>query len=110
LDQLPARMMLQSVCQTLGIPLVHGAIGGYIGQVTTIFPGDAGLCALYGEGRVPERGAEVEWGNPAATPMMIAAWQIQEVVKLLTGKGDLLRGRLLFLDAESGTVECFRLC
>jgi len=109
LDELPTRLMLQKVCGGLGVPMVHGAIGGYIGQVTTILPGDAGLCALYGEECVPERGAEVEWGNPAATPMMVAAWEIQEVVKLLAGKGEILRGRLLFMDAESGCVEMFQL-
>ena len=109
LDRLPIRMTLQAVCNDLGIPLVHGAIGGYIGQVTTIFPGDAGLKALYGDGPLPERGIEVEWGNPAGTPMMVSAWEIQEVVKLLTGRGVPLRGRLLFLDAESGAVDCFEL-
>ena len=109
LDTLPIRMVLQSVCSDLDIPMVHGAIGGYIGQVTTIFPGDLGLKALYGEGPLPERGVEVEWGNPAATPMMVSAWQIQEVVKILAGKGEPLRGRLLFLDGESGTVDSFHL-
>ncbi len=109
LDKLPVRIMLQDVCARLGVPMVHGAIGGYIGQVTTVFPGDPGLRALYGDGPVPERGAEVEWGNPAGTPMMVAAWEIQETVKLLIGRGTPLRRRLLFLDAESGTVECFQL-
>ncbi|MGC8827251.1 MAG: HesA/MoeB/ThiF family protein [Anaerolineae bacterium] len=109
LDKLPVRIMLQDVCARLGVPMVHGAIGGYIGQVTTVFPGDPGLRALYGNGPVPERGAEVEWGNPAGTPMMVAAWEIQETVKLLTGHGTPLRRRLLFMDAESGTVECFQL-
>jgi len=109
LDKLPLRIALQRACAELNVPMVHGAIGGYIGQVTTIFPGDAGLRALYGDGDLPERGAEVEWGNPAATPMMVSAWEVQEVVKILTGRGDVLRGLLLFLDAESGTVECFNL-
>jgi len=109
LDKLPTRMVLQDVCQTLGVPLVHGAIGGYIGQVTTIFPGDPGLRALYSEDALPERGAEVEWGNPAGTPMMIAAWEIQEAIKVLAGRGEPLRRVLLFMDAESGTVERFRL-
>jgi molybdopterin/thiamine biosynthesis adenylyltransferase len=109
LDKLPTRLMLQAGCAKLGIPLVHGAIGGYIGQVTTILPGDPGLRALYGDQVVAERGAEVEWGNPAATPMMIAAWEIHEVIKLLTGKGEILRGRLLFLDAEAGCAEFFEL-
>jgi len=105
LDTLPTRLVLQKVAQSLGIPVVHGAIGGYVGQVMTVFPDDEGLYALYGRGDVPERGIEAQLGNPAATPMMIAAWQIQEVVKILLGTGELLRNRLLFMDAESGLAE-----
>ena len=101
LDTLPARFVLQGAAGQLGLPLVHGAIAGYTGQVMTIFPGDRGLSALYGDADgVPERGLETQLGNPAATPMMIAAWQTQEVVKLLTERGTPLRGKLLIFDME----------
>lgn len=109
LDTLPTRILLQQVAQGLGIPMVHGAIAGYVGQVMTILPGDGGLLALYPEGKAPERGAEVIWGNPAATPMMVASWQVQEVVKVITGRGQPLRNRMLFMDAEQGTVEILTL-
>jgi molybdopterin/thiamine biosynthesis adenylyltransferase len=105
LDRLTTRLVLQSAAEALGVPLVHGSIAGYLGQVMTIFPGDPGLRGLYGDGQVPERGIEVQLGNPAATPMMVAAWQIQEVIKVLLGSGEPLRRRLLFMDAESGTVS-----
>ena len=87
------------------MPMVHGAIAGGMGQVMTVFPGDEGLRALYGDGPVPEHGAEVELGTPPASPMMVAAWQVHEAVKILTGKGELLRERLLFMDAMSGEVR-----
>jgi len=105
LDRLPTRLMLQEVAQEMGIPMVHGAIAGYFGQVMTIFPGDEGLRALYGGGSVPQQGIEVQLGCPAATPMMVAAWQVQEVMKILLGRGQLLRHKMLFMDAEAGTVE-----
>jgi molybdopterin/thiamine biosynthesis adenylyltransferase len=105
LDALPTRMALQRAAQRLGVPLVHGAIAGYVGQVMTIFPDDPGLVGLYGQGRPPEHGIEVQWGNPAATPMMVAAWQVQEVVKLITGRGEPLRRRLVFMDSEAGTID-----
>jgi molybdopterin/thiamine biosynthesis adenylyltransferase len=105
LDRLPTRLMLQDGAQRLGVPLVHGAIAGYVGQVMTILPGDVGLHALYGYDEVPAQGAEVELGCPAATPMMVAAWQVQEVMKILLGRGELLRQRMIFMDAEWGTVE-----
>lgn len=109
LDSLPSRVVLEAAASWLGVPLVHGAIGGYGGHVTTIFPGDAGLAALYGLRLSEERGVEVRLGNPSATPMMIAAWQIQEVVKALVGQGELLRGRALLFDAEFGEVSEVRL-
>jgi molybdopterin/thiamine biosynthesis adenylyltransferase len=105
LDSLPARKTLEQAARQLGIPLVHGAIGGYGGHVLTIFPGAPGLAALYGDRLEQPRGVEVRLGNPAATPMMIAAWQIHEVVKILLGQGELLRGRALFMDAEFGQVS-----
>jgi molybdopterin-synthase adenylyltransferase len=105
LDTLPTRLILQKVAQELAIPMVHGAIGGYIGQVMTVFPGDEGLYAIYGHGDVPERGIEVQLGNPAGTPMMVASWQVQEVVKLLLGVGKPLRNRILFMDAEFGVTQ-----
>jgi molybdopterin/thiamine biosynthesis adenylyltransferase len=105
LDRLPSRLMLQEAAQKMGIPMVHGAIAGYLGQVMTIFPGDGGLRALYGEGIVPQQGIETQLGCPAATPMMVAAWQVQEVIKILLGRGQLLRHKILFIDAEAGTAE-----
>ena len=105
LDSLPTRFVLQRASAALGLPLVHGAVAGYTGQVMTILPGDRGLEALYGGlDALPVRGIETHLGNPAATPMLVAAWQVQEVVKLLLGQGVPIRNRLLVLDAEYGEV------
>jgi molybdopterin-synthase adenylyltransferase len=109
LDSLPARFMLEKAAANLQVPLVHGAIGGYTGQIMTVFPGDPGLRALYGQGALPAKGVEVQLGNPSATPLMVAAWQVQEVVKIITGQGTLLRSRVLILDAEYGEVTEIRL-
>jgi molybdopterin/thiamine biosynthesis adenylyltransferase len=110
LDRLPTRLALQESAQALGIPMVHGSIAGFLGQVTTIFPGDLGLRALYGDGDdLPEQGLEVELGTPAATPMAVAAWEAQEVMKVLTGRGEPLRDRLLVIDMESATAQVLQL-
>jgi len=110
LDRLPTRLILQDGAQALGIPMVHGSIAGFLGQVMTIFPGDPGLHSLYGEpGDLPAQGLEAQLGTPAATPMAVAAWEAQEAVKILLGKGELLRGRLLVMDMESGTIETLQL-
>jgi molybdopterin/thiamine biosynthesis adenylyltransferase len=110
LDRLPIRLVLQYGAQSLGIPLVHGSIAGFLGQVMVIFPGDPGLQGLYGSpDALPEQGLEVQLGTPAATPMAIAAWEAQEVVKILTGSGQLLRHKLLVMDMGTCTVDFLEL-
>jgi molybdopterin/thiamine biosynthesis adenylyltransferase len=110
LDRLPIRLVLQKGAQALSIPMVHGSIAGFLGQVMTIFPQDAGLRSLYGAGDdLPEQGLEVQLGCPATTPMAVAAWEAQEVIKILLGRGELLRGRLLVMDMEAGVIEVLRL-
>ncbi len=110
LDNMSTRFVLQKACREIGVPMVHGAIGGFSGQVTTIFPEDRGLETLYSgikddSEEYPDKLAEVELGNPAATPTITASWQAQEAIKYLTGKGELLRHRLLYLDSYTGNVE-----
>ena len=98
LDNLPARFLLQDCCRSLGIPMVHGAIAQFYGQISTIFPGDPGLESIYGfyeKGK--DKGIERELGNPATTPAIVAAWQVQEAIKLLLGKEPLLRNCLFLL-------------
>ncbi|MBN1812968.1 MAG: HesA/MoeB/ThiF family protein [Anaerolineae bacterium] len=110
LDRLPIRLVLQEGVQTLGMPLVHGSIAGFLGQVMTIFPDDPGLRGLYGGvNELPEQGLEAQLGTPAATPMAVAAWETQEVVKILTGCGEPLRNRLLVMDMGTGSVDFLEL-
>ncbi len=110
LDNLPSRFVLQKACRDLKIPLVHGAIAGFNGQLTTIFPEDKGLELIYGSDRdLPEHGSEVELGAPTVTPALIASLEAQEVVKILLKRGKLFRNRLLYLDIEEGTMEILNL-
>ncbi len=105
LDNVPSRLDLEAAAEALGLPLVHGAVAGHMGQVTTLFPGDGALSRLYSQGAVPPRGVETKLGNPAATPMLVAAWELAEAVKILCGEELSLRRRLLFIDTLYGEVR-----
>jgi molybdopterin/thiamine biosynthesis adenylyltransferase len=106
LDNLPSRFAVETACRTLGIPLVHGTIAGFCGQLMTIFPEDAGLRCIYSPSdRIRGQGIEMKIGNPSATPAIIAAWQVQEIVKIITGIGKPLRNCLLLLDMMGGTAD-----
>lgn len=107
LDNLDDRLVLQDACAAAGIVMAHGAIAGTSLQATTIYPGDVGLesfVPLSTDGE-KTRGIEVETGNPATTPALAAVIQVQEAVRVMTGREAVLRGKLLFIDLEDWTVE-----
>ena len=97
LDSISTRLDLAATCAALGAPLVHGAIGGWYGQVTTQFPGDDTLQQIYQFGSVG-KGVEQQLGNPAFTPAVVASLQVVEVCKVLLGTGDALRQRQLVIN------------
>jgi len=95
-DSISARLMLQDLCGQLRVPLVHGAIGGWWGQVSVIFPGDDTLSRIYPKEYV--LGIEQDFGNPAFTPGIIASIQVSETLKICLGRPGVLRGKLLRVD------------
>jgi len=106
LGEIGPRFILEAAAKKEGIPLVHGAIAGFFGQVTTILPEDEGLIRIYGSrDRAPEAGSERDLGTPPTTASIIASFQAQEVIKVLLGAGNLLHNRLLSVNAESGNIE-----
>lgn len=110
LDSLSTRFMLEDCCRRLEIPFVHGAIAQFYGQIAVIYPEDPGLEAIYGpQDMEKDQGIEKELGNPATTPALVASLQAQEALKLLLNTGQLLRGRLLFIDTLQGTFETVQL-
>ena len=102
LDSIYARIVLQRAARHCSLPLIHGAIAGWTGQVMTILPDDPGLEAIYGDVPPQDHGVENETGTPTPTPMLVAAWMLQECAKLLSNRSMLLRGRLLILDSLYG--------
>ena len=107
LDNMSSRKMLAKGCAELNIPLVHGAIAGWYGQVSTIMPGDKTMERLYHGDE--NKGIEVELGNPAFTPALVAAVQVAEVTKVLLGKGDILQNKLLTLNLLNHEYEVFEI-
>jgi molybdopterin/thiamine biosynthesis adenylyltransferase len=106
LDNLKTRQIVARACGELEIPFVHGAIAGFSGELMTIFPGDKGLNDIWGLS-ADENGCGIETytGNPAATAAVIAAWEVQEAIKIITGIGTPVRNRLIFLDFADGTFD-----
>lgn len=104
LDDIPMRRTLAHTCAALGIPLVHGAVAGWYGQVATQFPGETTLETLF-SAVTTQRGVESRTGTPAFLPPLVAALETAEAVKILLGEGALLRRRLLTIDTLSMAIE-----
>ncbi|MDZ7698956.1 MAG: ThiF family adenylyltransferase [Deltaproteobacteria bacterium] len=110
LDNVPDRFVLEAVARSLKIPLVHGALAGLEGQLMTLFPQDAGLSRLYGEGMRegdPSQSPEAILGVPALMPAFLGALQAAEVIKILLNREGLFRNAMLHLDLETGEMNRF---
>jgi adenylyltransferase/sulfurtransferase len=100
-DNFPTRYLTNDACVLLGKPNVHGAIFRFDGQAS-VFDARRGPCyrCLYPEppppGAVPSC---AEGGVLGVLPGLVALIQATETLKLLTGIGEPLYGRLLQIDA-----------
>jgi molybdopterin/thiamine biosynthesis adenylyltransferase len=110
LDNVPDRFLLEGAARKLGIPLVHGTLAGFEGWVMTIFPSDAGLKNIYGAEeakRIDRESPQAVLGVPGVTPFVIAAFQTMEVLKILLGRGNIFRDRMIHVDLERGCLNEF---
>jgi molybdopterin/thiamine biosynthesis adenylyltransferase len=88
-DNIPSRLLLEKTAEKLKIPLVHGAINGWIAQIALVMPGDRTLEKLYeGDNSGPT-------SDPTFTPALCASLQVSQAVKFLTGKKTLAKGQVL---------------
>ncbi|QXE91178.1 HesA/MoeB/ThiF family protein [Geomonas subterranea] len=97
LDSISYRLQLAEFCNLAGIPMVHGAIGGWYGHVASQFPGETTVQQIYRHW-VAGKGIEQQLGNPSFTPAVVASLEVAEVCKILLGKGEPLRNRKLTID------------
>ena len=110
-DNFPTRYLTNDACVLLGKPNVHGSIFRFEGQAS-VFDARHGPCyrCLYPEppppGAVPSC---AEGGVLGILPGTIGLVQATETVKLLTGLGRSLFGRLLHYDALEMTWREFKM-
>jgi len=107
LDNVATRFILEEVAEKLNIPLIHGAIAGWYGQVCVIMPGKPVFSKIY---RAPdEKGMENEQGNLSFTAAVTASVEVAEAIKVLLGRNDTLAGKFLTLDLLNNEFEVFEI-
>jgi len=95
MDNLPTRYILNRAAVEKKIPLFHGAVYGFEGRVMTVLPGKSAClnCLFHGVEMPAEKVPVI-----GVTPGIIGCIQATEVIKCITGQGELLTNRLLTYD------------
>lgn len=95
-DNIAARRILEDACEKADIPLVHGAIAGWYGQISVVMPGSRIMHELYQENDTSDK--ENPLGNPSFTPAVVSAMEVAETLKLLLGQQSVIQNKLLSID------------
>ncbi len=112
-DNFPTRYLLNDACVRLARPLVYGAVFRFQGQVAVFNPGDGQRpcyrCLFPTPPSAEEAPGCAEAGVFGLMPGIAGCFQAAEVVKWMLGLGESLEGRLLSIDALSGTTRTSRI-
>jgi molybdopterin/thiamine biosynthesis adenylyltransferase len=101
LDNFPTRYLLNRAALRKGIPFIHGAVRGLQGQATTVLPGKTPcLRCLF-----PKSPPTELFPIIGATCGVIGSIEATEAIKLLTGQGEPLAGRLLIWDGLAACAD-----
>jgi adenylyltransferase/sulfurtransferase len=101
MDNFPTRYLLNRTAVEKGIPFIHGAVRGFFGQATTVIPGKTPcLRCLF-----PKSPPREVFPIIGATCGVIGAIEATEAIKLLTGQGEPLAGRLFLWDGLAGSAD-----
>ena len=107
-DNLVTRRLVAATAETLRLPLVSGAVSMFDGQVTVFAPGGPRFADLY-----PEEADDSDLPSCEATGILgpltgiIGTLMAMEAIKLLTGIGEPLIGRVLTYDGKGARFSEF---
>lgn len=107
-DNLVTRRAVAASAEALGLPLVSGAVSMFDGQVTVFAPGGPRFGDLY-----PAEAEDADLPSCEATGILgpltgvIGSLMAMEAVKLITGLGEPLIGRVLTYDGKGGRFSEF---
>lgn len=103
LDSIDSRLKLESLCEKMGLTLIHGAIRGYYGQVAISSPGHRILKKIY---RDLKRDRE-SLGNLPMTCMVTASLQVNLLLKVVLNEK--LVKDLILIDVKNMEIERLKL-
>jgi len=101
LGGLETRPALRQAAADAGIPLVTGALAGWVGYVGVVLPGAISPSDIMGK----NESAEKQLGCPAPAVNLMASLMAAEAVKLLCGRPSPLAGKMLIIDLDAMTFD-----
>lgn len=96
LDNIESRLYLEEKTEEKKIPLIHGAVAGWYGQVATVFPGSKLLTKVY---KIHRKGIEDVLGTPSFTPALVASLMVALGINYLLGN-IIEKNTLYFIDLK----------
>ena len=107
-DNLPARYTINDACVTLDKPMVHGAIYQYEGSVS-VFNYQGGATYRCYNPETKEKNFKnplpSEVGLLGVLPGIIGSFMANEVIKIITGAGEILSGKVLLINILNNTFN-----
>jgi len=109
-DNFPTRYLVNDASLLKGIPVVHGSIFRFEGQVTVFDPynGPCYRCLIPEPPPAELAPSCAEAGVLGVLPGIVGSIQAIEAIKMLLGLGDPLVGRLLAYDALEESFRTFK--
>ena len=109
-DNFPTRYLVNDATLVKRIPVVHGSIFRFEGQVTVFNPfvGPCYRCMIPEPPPAELAPSCSEAGVLGVLPGIVGSLQAVEAIKLLLGIGDTLQGRLLAYDALEQSFRTFK--
>jgi molybdopterin/thiamine biosynthesis adenylyltransferase len=103
-DNYNTRYITNESSLVLNKPLVFGSIKNYEGQVSVFnYKGGPGYIDLYPEPPDEEQAAESDLGVLGVLPGLTGCLQANEAIKIITGVGEVLSGKLLVVNLLTNT-------
>lgn len=93
----PERMAMNKACVELGVPMIEAAMDDMRGYFFTIFPHETACLACYIKEEVKDW-EEMGFGVLGSVSGVIGSLAAVEAVKIITGLGTPLKGRMMHID------------
>jgi adenylyltransferase/sulfurtransferase len=99
-DNLESRYAINDACVILDRPMVHAAVHKYQGQISVFnYRNGPSYRCLHPENVEASRDPRPVLGIYSVIPGIIGMMQVNEALKIVTGAGDILSGKLLIYNA-----------